>query len=98
VGTGQNRRLAPDELSHALGRDAIDELEQQTGMPRQQLLAELSDHLPDAVDQFTLTGACRPMRRSPPAGLTDSSPHGGERDCRMASEVSQGLEAHAFAM
>ncbi len=56
VGTGQNRRLAPDELSHALGPDTIDELEQQTGMPRQQLLAELSDHLPDAVDHFTPDG------------------------------------------
>ncbi len=56
VGTGQNRRLAPDELSHALGPDTIDELEQQTGTPRQQLLAELSDHLPDAVDHFTPDG------------------------------------------
>jgi uncharacterized protein YidB (DUF937 family) len=56
VGTGQNRRLAPDELSHALGPDTIDELEQQTGMLRQQLLAELSEHLPDAVDHFTPDG------------------------------------------
>ena len=56
VGTGPNRRLAPDELSHALGPDTIDELEQQTGTPRQQLLAELSDHLPDAVDHFTPDG------------------------------------------
>jgi uncharacterized protein YidB (DUF937 family) len=56
VGTGQNRRLAPDELSHALGPDTIDELEQQTGMPRQQLLSELSEHLPDAVDHFTPDG------------------------------------------
>jgi len=56
VGTGQNRRLAPDELSHALGPDTIDELEQQTGLPRQQLLSEFSEHLPDAVDQFTPDG------------------------------------------
>jgi uncharacterized protein YidB (DUF937 family) len=56
VGTGQNRRLAPDELSHALGPNTIDELEQQTGMPRQQLLSELSEHLPDAVDHFTPDG------------------------------------------
>ncbi len=56
VGTGQNRRLAPDELSHARGPDTIDELEQQTGMPRQQLLSELSEHLPDAVDHFTPEG------------------------------------------
>jgi uncharacterized protein YidB (DUF937 family) len=56
VGTGQNRRIAPDELSQALGPDTIDELEHQTGMPRQQLLSELSEELPDAVDQFTPDG------------------------------------------
>jgi uncharacterized protein YidB (DUF937 family) len=56
VGTGQNRRLAPDELSQALGPDTLDELEQQTGLPRQQLLSELSQELPDAVDQFTPDG------------------------------------------
>ncbi|MBA1159127.1 YidB family protein [Microvirga mediterraneensis] len=56
VGTGQNRRLAPDELSQALGTDTLDELVQQTGLPRQQLLSELSEELPDAVDQFTPDG------------------------------------------
>lgn len=56
VNTGQNRRLAPDELSQALGPDTLDELEQQTGLPRQQLLSELSEELPDAVDQFTPDG------------------------------------------
>ena len=56
VGTGQNRRMAPDELSQALGPETIGELEQQTGLPRQQLLSELSDELPDAVDQFTPEG------------------------------------------
>jgi uncharacterized protein YidB (DUF937 family) len=56
VGTGQNRRIAPGELSPALGPETIDELEQQTGMPRQQLLSELSEELPDAVDQFTPHG------------------------------------------
>ena len=56
VSPGQNRRIAPDELSQALGPDTLDELEQQTGLPRQQLLSELSDELPDAVDQFTPDG------------------------------------------
>ena len=56
VGTGQNRRIAPDELTQALGPDTLDELEQQTGMPRQELLSELSQELPDAVDQFTPDG------------------------------------------
>lgn len=56
VGTGQNQRIAPDDLSQALGPDTISELEQQTGLPRQQLLSELSEELPDAVDQFTPEG------------------------------------------
>lgn len=56
VSPGQNRRIAPDELTRALGPDTLGELEQQTGLPRQQLLSELSDELPDAVDQFTPDG------------------------------------------
>ncbi|EIM30393.1 YidB family protein [Microvirga lotononidis] len=56
VSPGQNRRIAPDELSQALGPGTLDELEQQTGLPRQQLLSELSQELPDAVDQFTPDG------------------------------------------
>jgi uncharacterized protein YidB (DUF937 family) len=48
--------LAPDELSHALGPDTIAGLEQQTGMSRQQLLPELSEHLPEVVDHFTPDG------------------------------------------
>jgi uncharacterized protein YidB (DUF937 family) len=48
--------LVPDELSQAPGPDTLDELEQQTGLPRQQLLSALSEHLPDAVDYFTPDG------------------------------------------
>ena len=56
VGRGQNRRIAPDELANALGADTLDELEQHTGMPRDQLLAELSNELPEAVDGITPEG------------------------------------------
>ncbi|MCB8821449.1 YidB family protein [Microvirga rosea] len=56
VGTGQNRQIAPAELSQVLGSDTLDELEQRTGVPRQELLSELSQELPDAVDQFTPEG------------------------------------------
>jgi uncharacterized protein YidB (DUF937 family) len=48
--------IAPDELSQALGPNTLDELEQQTGLPRQQILSELSEELPDAVHQFTPDG------------------------------------------
>ena len=56
VGRGQNQRIAPDELEQALGPDTIQDLEQETGMPRDQMLSDLADELPDAVDQFTPEG------------------------------------------
>jgi len=34
----------------------IDAVAQQTGMPREQLLSELSEHLPEFVDQLTPDG------------------------------------------
>lgn len=56
VGTGSNQALDPQQLSQALGPNTIDELEQHTGLPRDQLLSELSQELPQAVDQFTPAG------------------------------------------
>jgi len=56
VGPGENQPIAPDQLANALGPDTIDELSQQTGMPQQDLLAELSHSLPHVVDQLTPQG------------------------------------------
>lgn len=56
VGRGQNQPLAPEELSRALGPDTIDELGRETGLPPDELLSELSQELPDAVDRFTPEG------------------------------------------
>ena len=56
VGRGQNQRLAPQQLAEALGPDALGELEQQTGMGRDDMLSELSDILPEAVDELTPEG------------------------------------------
>jgi uncharacterized protein YidB (DUF937 family) len=56
IGTGQNQEIAPSDLEHALGSDTLDTLTQQTGMSRAELLAGLSEHLPDLVDQLTPNG------------------------------------------
>ena len=56
VGDGENADIAPDDLANALGRDTIDTLTQQTGMEREELLAGLSQHLPNLVDQLTPDG------------------------------------------
>jgi uncharacterized protein YidB (DUF937 family) len=56
VGTGQNQEIAPDDLANALGSDTLQSLSQKTGLGMQDLLAGLSQHLPDLVDQLTPNG------------------------------------------
>jgi uncharacterized protein YidB (DUF937 family) len=56
IGAGQNKHIAPQDMARALGPDAINELEQHTGLPRDQLLDELSHELPDSIDHVTPGG------------------------------------------
>jgi uncharacterized protein YidB (DUF937 family) len=56
VGAGQNQPIAPDQLDQALGADTIDQLSRQFQMPRNQLLSELSNELPGAIDHMTPNG------------------------------------------
>lgn len=56
VGTGQNRPLTPRQLEQALDRDRIDDLARRSGLSREELLQQLSEHLPNAVDRLTPQG------------------------------------------
>jgi uncharacterized protein YidB (DUF937 family) len=56
VGNGPNKAISPTDLASALGADDIDAVAKQTGMPRDQLLAQLSQHLPELVNQMTPDG------------------------------------------
>jgi uncharacterized protein YidB (DUF937 family) len=56
IDRGQNEAIAPDDLANALGADTISALSQQTGLSRDDLLAGLSQNLPDFVDQLTPDG------------------------------------------
>jgi uncharacterized protein YidB (DUF937 family) len=56
VSNGPNQSLSPNDLAHAIGADDIDAVSRQTGMPRDQLLSALSQHLPDLVNQLTPNG------------------------------------------
>jgi uncharacterized protein YidB (DUF937 family) len=56
VGVGENRPIAPNHLADALGPDTVDQLSQQTGLPQQDLLSQLSQVLPDVVDKLTPQG------------------------------------------
>jgi uncharacterized protein YidB (DUF937 family) len=56
VGAGDNHPVAPHQLAEALGEDTIEELQSQTGLPREQLLTDLAKELPDAVNDATPDG------------------------------------------
>jgi uncharacterized protein YidB (DUF937 family) len=56
IGSGPNQAIAPDQLHQALGADAVGNLSRLTGLPQNQLLAELSRVLPGIVDKLTPQG------------------------------------------
>ena len=53
VATGPNKAISSDDLAKALGGDQINTLMAHTGLSRQDLLAGLSQYLPEAVNQLT---------------------------------------------
>ena len=56
VGTGPNKAISSDDLAKALGGDQISTLMAHTGLSRQDLLAGLSQYLPEVVNQLTPDG------------------------------------------
>jgi uncharacterized protein YidB (DUF937 family) len=56
VSPGPNKQISPNDLASALGADQINSLASQTGMSRDDLLAGLSQHLPDVINQLTPHG------------------------------------------
>ena len=56
VDNGPNKAISSDDLAKALGGDQINTLMAHTGLSRQDLLAGLSQYLPEAVNQLTPDG------------------------------------------
>jgi uncharacterized protein YidB (DUF937 family) len=56
IGTGVNKPIAPNQLHQALGPETVDHLMRETGMPREDLLSQLSRLLPDVIDKLTPDG------------------------------------------
>jgi uncharacterized protein YidB (DUF937 family) len=56
IDTGANQPISSRDLESALGADTLDELAARSGVPRDQLAAGLSQHLPELVDQLTPHG------------------------------------------
>ena len=56
VDNAPNKAISTDDLAKALGGDQIETLMAHTGLSRQDLLAGLSQHLPEIVNQLTPDG------------------------------------------
>ena len=56
LGNGQNMPISVDQLKQALGNHQLGQLATQFGIPVDQLLGQLSQHLPAAVDHMSPNG------------------------------------------
>ena len=56
LGNGANLPVSPDQLRAALGNEQLQQLARQAGLPVDQLLAMLSQHLPQTVDRMSPNG------------------------------------------
>jgi len=59
IGPGSNLPIAPDELQRVLGRETVDGIAQQLGLPQRVTADRLSQMLPYVVDKLTPQG-CLP--------------------------------------
>ena len=56
LGQGENESIEPDQLGSAIGQKTLSEIAQQAGINEQELLAQLSQVLPDLIDKLTANG------------------------------------------
>ena len=66
LSNGQNRPVSPDQLRSALGDEPLQQMGQTAGLPIDQLLSMLAQHLPQTID------------RASPNGALDESQFGGD--------------------
>ncbi len=56
IGNGPNQSISPDQVRNVFGDQQIQQMSQQSGMPQQDLLSQLAQHLPSVVDHMTPNG------------------------------------------
>lgn len=56
VGNGPNQSVSPQQLQSVFGQDRVQSMASQAGLPQQDFLSQLSQHLPNAVNGMTPSG------------------------------------------
>lgn len=61
LSNGQNMQISPDQIRAALGSDQVKQIAQHLGVPVDEALKMLADHLPGVVDQASPNGKIQRM-------------------------------------
>ena len=56
IGHGPNQPIQPHEVESTLGSETVGQLQSQTGLPKDQLLQQLSQYLPQIIDKLSPNG------------------------------------------
>jgi uncharacterized protein YidB (DUF937 family) len=56
IGTGDNQPISADAVHGILGSDLVQQIAAKTGLPIDQLLPQIAEHLPKVVDGMTANG------------------------------------------
>jgi uncharacterized protein YidB (DUF937 family) len=56
IGTGQNQQVSPEQVTHALGQDQVQQVADQAGISHQDASSGIASLLPQIVDKLTPDG------------------------------------------
>jgi uncharacterized protein YidB (DUF937 family) len=65
LGNGTNMPVTADQLKSALGNQNLSQIAAQLGLPMDQLLGQLAQHLPAAIDHMSPNGTLQEQLGSP---------------------------------
>jgi uncharacterized protein YidB (DUF937 family) len=77
LGNGANLPVSVDQLRAALGNEQLQQMARQAGLPVDQLLAILSQHLPQTVDRMSPHGTLQGPDAEADAGTDDGGSDAG---------------------
>ena len=89
LSNGQNLPISPDQLRSALGNEHVQQMAQQAGLPVDKLLAMLSQHLPQTVDQMSPNGALSESDAASDAADDSAQPGGSLADQAGLGDVNR---------
>jgi uncharacterized protein YidB (DUF937 family) len=87
LGNGANLPVSADQLRAALGNEQLQQMARQAGLPVDQLLAMLSQHLPQTVDRMSPHGSLQE-----PDAETDTEANEGGANAGGSLGAQAGLD------